>query len=118
LKNKKPAFDFVTFDEAKRLVAAANGEWQTMILVALRTGMRHGRATRASLGRCRSGRGRTSCGSGSVSGSVFAPCATPAEDVIAYCKDKLAAYKYPALDRVRDALPKGPTGKILKRELR
>jgi integrase len=33
---------FFTFDEAKRLVAAADGEWQTMILVALRTGMRIG----------------------------------------------------------------------------
>jgi integrase len=30
------------FDEAKRLVAAAEGEWRTMILVALRTGMRIG----------------------------------------------------------------------------
>jgi acyl-CoA synthetase (AMP-forming)/AMP-acid ligase II len=44
--------------------------------------------------------------------------AATAEDVIAYCKEKLAVYKYPALDRVRDALPKGPTGKILERELR
>jgi integrase len=34
--------DFFTFDEAKRLVAAADGEWRTMILVALRTGMRIG----------------------------------------------------------------------------
>jgi integrase len=42
LKNEKPEFDFCTFDEAKRLVAAADGEWQTMILVALRTGMRIG----------------------------------------------------------------------------
>jgi long-chain acyl-CoA synthetase len=41
-----------------------------------------------------------------------------AEDVIAYCKDKLAAYKYPRVVEFRDALPKGPTGKILKRELR
>ncbi len=42
LKNEKPEFDFFTFDEAKRLVAAADGEWRTMILVALRTGMRIG----------------------------------------------------------------------------
>jgi long-chain acyl-CoA synthetase len=41
-----------------------------------------------------------------------------AEDVIAYCKEKLAAYKYPRIVEFRDALPKGPTGKILKRELR
>ena len=40
------------------------------------------------------------------------------EAVIAYCKEKLAAYKYPRLVEIIDELPKGPTGKILKRELR
>jgi long-chain acyl-CoA synthetase len=43
--------------------------------------------------------------------------ATP-EDVIAYCKDRLAAYKYPREVRIVPELPKGPTGKILKKELR
>jgi integrase len=42
LKNVKPEFDFLDYDEAERLVNAATGEWRTMILVALRTGMRHG----------------------------------------------------------------------------
>ncbi len=42
LKNERPDFDFLDFDEAERLVKAADGEWRTMILVALRTGMRHG----------------------------------------------------------------------------
>ena len=41
-----------------------------------------------------------------------------AEDVIAYCKERLAAYKYPRLVEFSEGLPKGPTGKILKRELR
>jgi len=41
-----------------------------------------------------------------------------AEDIIAYCKEKLAAYKYPRLIEFREALPKTATGKILKRELR
>jgi len=41
-----------------------------------------------------------------------------APEVIAFCKERLAAYKYPRLVEFRDALPKGPTGKILKRELR
>jgi long-chain acyl-CoA synthetase len=40
------------------------------------------------------------------------------EDVIAYCKERLAAYKYPREVRIVDELPKGPTGKILKKELR
>ena len=43
--------------------------------------------------------------------------AASAEDLTAYCKEHLAAYKYPRTIEFRDALPKGPTGKILKREL-
>jgi integrase len=35
-------FDFLDFDEADRLLAAAEGEWRTMFLVAMRTGMRMG----------------------------------------------------------------------------
>lgn len=40
------------------------------------------------------------------------------EDLQAFCKDRLAAYKYPRIVEIIDELPKGPTGKILKRELR
>lgn len=50
---------------------------------------------------------------------AFKPGASAtAEEIIAYCKEHLAAYKYPRTVEVMDALPKGPTGKILKRELR
>ena len=38
--------------------------------------------------------------------------------LIAWCKQRLAAYKYPRLVEFSESLPKGPTGKILKRELR
>jgi long-chain acyl-CoA synthetase len=41
-----------------------------------------------------------------------------AEGVIAYCKERLAAYKYPREVRFLAELPKGPTGKILKQVLR
>ncbi|MCA9650581.1 MAG: long-chain fatty acid--CoA ligase [Myxococcales bacterium] len=41
-----------------------------------------------------------------------------AEEIIEYCKEQLAAYKYPRVVEIRDELPKGPTGKILKRALR
>jgi long-chain acyl-CoA synthetase len=41
-----------------------------------------------------------------------------AEDLIAFCRERLAAYKYPRIVEFVDALPKGPTGKILKRELK
>ncbi len=41
-----------------------------------------------------------------------------ADGVIAYCKERLAAYKYPRIIAFAESLPKGPTGKILKRELR
>ena len=38
--------------------------------------------------------------------------------LIDWCRDQLAAYKYPRVVEFRDALPVGATGKILKRELR
>jgi long-chain acyl-CoA synthetase len=41
-----------------------------------------------------------------------------ADDIMAYCREKLAAYKYPRIIEFRDSLPKTATGKILKRELR
>ncbi|MGP8297998.1 long-chain-fatty-acid--CoA ligase [Streptomyces inhibens] len=41
-----------------------------------------------------------------------------AEDLAAHCKRQLAAYKYPREIHLVDELPKGPTGKILKKELR
>ena len=40
-----------------------------------------------------------------------------AAEVSAYVKDRIAAYKYPRLVWFIDDLPKGPTGKILKREI-
>ena len=39
-------------------------------------------------------------------------------ELAAYCKERLAAYKYPRIVEVRASLPKTATGKILKRELR
>jgi long-chain acyl-CoA synthetase len=39
-------------------------------------------------------------------------------DIRKFCKDKLAAFQLPRKVYIRDALPKTPTGKILKRELR
>jgi long-chain acyl-CoA synthetase len=41
-----------------------------------------------------------------------------AAEIIAYCRERLAAYKYPREVRFRAELPKGPSGKILKTELR
>lgn len=40
-----------------------------------------------------------------------------AEELLLFCKERLAAYKYPRHFDVISELPKGPTGKILKREL-
>jgi long-chain acyl-CoA synthetase len=39
------------------------------------------------------------------------------EEVSAYVKERIAAYKYPRIVWFIDDLPKGPTGKILKREI-
>jgi long-chain acyl-CoA synthetase len=43
--------------------------------------------------------------------------ATPAE-IVDYCRSRMAAYKYPRMVAIVDDLPKTPTGKILRRELR
>jgi long-chain acyl-CoA synthetase len=39
------------------------------------------------------------------------------EEVSAYVKERIAAYKYPRVVWFMEELPKGPTGKILKREI-
>lgn len=44
--------------------------------------------------------------------------ATNAAELISHCKSKLADYKVPTEIEFIDELPKGPTGKILRRELR
>ncbi|MCH8936957.1 MAG: long-chain fatty acid--CoA ligase [Gemmatimonadetes bacterium] len=40
------------------------------------------------------------------------------EDLVAYCRERLAAYKIPRLVEFRDSLPKSTVLKILRRELR
>ena len=45
-------------------------------------------------------------------------CELSNEEVIAYCRERLAAYKYPREVRFMAELPKGPSGKILKSALR
>ena len=41
----------------------------------------------------------------------------PAEQLVAHCKERLAAYKYPRRIVIVDQLPKGATGKIVKARL-
>ncbi len=41
-----------------------------------------------------------------------------AEDLIAYTRERVAAYKYPRSIEFTDELPKGATGKILKKDLK
>jgi long-chain acyl-CoA synthetase len=43
---------------------------------------------------------------------------TTADQIIAWSKEQLAAFKYPRYIEFREALPVGPTGKVLKRGLR
>ena len=40
-----------------------------------------------------------------------------AEEIVAWSKEQLAAYKYPRIVHFVDAFPLGPSGKVLKREL-
>ncbi|GAA3591673.1 long-chain fatty acid--CoA ligase [Nonomuraea rosea] len=50
---------------------------------------------------------------------IPSPDATASEDeLIAWCKENMAAYKYPRIIEFRESLPMTVTGKILKRELR
>jgi len=44
-------------------------------------------------------------------------CAATVDELIAHCRDRLAAFKYPRRLVVLDALPKSPTGKVLKAKL-
>jgi long-chain acyl-CoA synthetase len=39
-------------------------------------------------------------------------------DLLEWCREQMAAFKYPRFIEFRDALPLSATGKILKRELR
>ena len=50
--------------------------------------------------------------------ALRAGASASAEDIIAYCRERLAAYKYPREIRFMAELPKGPSGKILKAALR
>ena len=40
------------------------------------------------------------------------------EDVLAFCRERLASYKVPRRVEFRDALPRNPSGKVLKRVLK
>ena len=47
------------------------------------------------------------------------PGATATEaELIAFCKERVAAYKYPRTISFLETLPKGPTGKVLKKDLK
>jgi acyl-CoA synthetase (AMP-forming)/AMP-acid ligase II len=41
-----------------------------------------------------------------------------AEEMIAYCRHRLAHYKCPTSIDIVDTLPRNPSGKILRREVR
>ena len=44
--------------------------------------------------------------------------AVPADELIAYAKERLAGYKTPSSIDIVEALPRNPSGKVLKRDLR
>ncbi|WP_028058697.1 long-chain-fatty-acid--CoA ligase [Candidatus Solirubrobacter pratensis] len=53
-----------------------------------------------------------------VAAAVVLRSEANAEDIRLFVKDRVAAYKYPRRIWFLDELPKGPTGKILKREIK
>ncbi len=50
--------------------------------------------------------------------SLKRPDAAAEEEIVAFCRDRMASYKCPRQIRIEPALPKGPAGKILKTRLR
>jgi long-chain acyl-CoA synthetase len=50
--------------------------------------------------------------------SLKAGADADADELIAFCRERMAAYKYPRQVEVIDEIPKTATGKILRRELR
>jgi len=53
-----------------------------------------------------------------VGAAVVLKAEAGADDIRTFVKDRVAAYKYPRVIWFLDELPKGPTGKILKREIK
>ncbi|MBC3193117.1 AMP-binding protein [Pseudonocardia sp. C8] len=50
--------------------------------------------------------------------SLKSEAATTQEDLVEFCKERMAAFKYPRMLRIVDEIPKNPNGKILRRTLR
>jgi len=53
-----------------------------------------------------------------VGAAVALKGAATAEEIKSFVKERVAAYKYPRMGGIVDELPKGPTGKGLKREIK
>ncbi len=50
--------------------------------------------------------------------SLKAGASVTPEELIAFCRERMAAYKYPRQVEIVDEIPKTVTGKVLRRELR
>ena len=50
--------------------------------------------------------------------SMHAGATSNSDELIAFCRERMAAYKYPRAVEIVDELPKNAAGKILRRELR
>jgi long-chain acyl-CoA synthetase len=53
-----------------------------------------------------------------VKAFVAVRSAVEPDELIGFCRERMAAYKYPRLVEIVDELPKSATGKVLRRELR
>ncbi|WP_229858093.1 hypothetical protein [Streptomyces anandii] len=63
------------------------------------------------------GQGQREEGAEAAAGRDGPPCSAAPEAIRDYVRERVAAYKYPRTVSLTAELPKGPTGKILKREI-
>jgi integrase len=102
IKAPLPEWDFLTFEEAERLIAHADGMWRTMIIVALRTGLRRGELRALRWEDVDLVRGRLRVVQNYVRGQTKAPKSGKPREVPLSCaaRDALAGHRHTRGERV------------------
>lgn len=102
VKTPLPEWDFLTFEESEQLITHAEGTWRTMILVALRTGLRRGELLGLRWEDVDLGRGRIRVVENYVRGQFKAPKNGKPREVplSAAAREALEAHRHTRAERV------------------